>query len=185
VFPAHPSHVVLHQFDAKVKRPSIAGVISHFQTERPGSESSAHFAVSGTRIVQLVSLKDRAYHAGKVGNDYIGIEVDPQEDSETIKSVKKLLAAIKAKLSYLPEKTRHRDVPGNSTLCGADIHLDLYELDTVVTPPVTQPSVEVPPVVAPPVTVPPVTSNPPAITSAQERAIIERFLKYQLDNYFL
>jgi hypothetical protein len=190
VFPANPSHVVLHQFDAKDKKPSIAGVINHFQTERPGSESSAHFAVSGTRIVQLVSLKDRAYHAGKVGNDYIGIEVDPQEDAETIKSVKKLLAAIKAKYSYLPEKTRHgyeipnvpgHGVPGNYTLCGTDIHLDLYELDTVVTPPVTEPPVEVPPVVV----TPPVTANPTPITSAQERAIIERFLKYQLDNYFL
>jgi len=170
VFPDKPTHVVLHQFNAKDLHPELDGVIKHFQTERPGSESSAHFAVSGNRIVQAVSLKDRAYHAGKVGNDYIGIEVDPDEDAATLASVKKLLTAIKNKYGYLPIYIRHRDVPGNSTLCGADIHLELYSLDAPVTPPVTQPPVVVPP------TVP---------TAASEREAVQKFVDWVVDEYFM
>ena len=169
VFPAKPTHIVIHQFDAKEKQPTIAGAINHFQTERPGSESSAHFLVSGTRIVQAVSLKDRAYHAGKIGNDYIGIECDPDEDAETIASMKKLLAALKAKYGYEFTYTRHRDVPGNATNCGADIHLDLYKPQVVVTPPVTQPPVVVPP------TVP---------TTTGEREAVQNFVNWVVDEYF-
>lgn len=144
VFPPKPSHAVIHQFDEKEKKPSIAGVINHFQTERPGSESSAHFGVSGNRIVQFVSLNDRAYHAGKVGNDYIGIECDPAEDAATVASMKKLLAALIKKYGYAFTYTKHKDVPGNATKCGTDIHLDLYKAEVVVTPEVTKPPVVLP-----------------------------------------
>ena len=173
-FPAKPTHVVLHQFDAKAKRPSLDGVINHFQTERPGGETSAHFGVSGDRIVQFVSLKDRAYHAGATGNNYIGIEIDPQEDVKTVASVKRLLTAIKAKYGYLPIYTKHRDVPGNATSCGIDINLGLYELTS-----------EVPPVVEPEK---PIVDD--VVTDPAERAIIERFLndkaalKAALDYHF-
>lgn len=170
VFPPAPSHIVLHQFDAKDKNPSLAGVINHFQTERPGSESSAHFAISGDKIIQLVSLKDRAYHAGKIGNNYIGIEVDPDEDAETVASVRKLLAAIEIKYGYKFILTRHRDVPGNATLCGADIHLDLYKLEVPVTPPATEP-----PVVLPPVYVPVVMD---------ERQAVQDFVDWVVNEYF-
>lgn len=142
VFPAKPTHAVLHQFNARDLNPSLDGVIHHFQTERPGNESSAHFAVSGDRIVQLVSLKDRAYHAGRTGNDYIGIEIDPDQDEATVASAKKLLTAIKEKYGYLPTYIEHKDVPGNSTSCGVDIDLELYKLDVPVTPPVIQPPTE-------------------------------------------
>lgn len=172
VFPPKPTHIVLHQFDAKAKNPSLAGVINHFQTERPGSESSAHFAISGERIVQLVSLKDRAYHAGKVGNNYIGIEVDPDEDVATVASVRKLLAALEIKYGYKFIYTRHRDVPGNSTLCGADIHLDLYKLDAPVTPPAPEP-----PVVLPPIFVPVPDVN-------VERQAVQDFVDWVVNDYF-
>lgn len=145
-FPAKPEKIVLHQFDAKALKPSIAGVISHFQNPRPGSPSSAHFVVSGKRIVQMVSLKDRAFHAGTVGNDYIGIEVDPQEDADTVASVKKLILALNKKYGKVFAYTKHRDVPGNATLCGADITLEKYAVDEttpVPTPP--DPKPETPP----------------------------------------
>lgn len=127
VFPPRPEKNVIHQFDARAKNPSIDGVINHFATERPGSESSAHFSVSGQRIVQHVSLKDRAYHAGRVGNNYVGIETDPDQDAETIASVKKLLKAINEKYGYELGLTLHKDVPGNSTNCGVEINLDDYK----------------------------------------------------------
>lgn len=129
-FPANPAKLVLHQFDAKEKRPSLDGVIAHFQTDRRPKASSAHFSVSGDRIVQHVSLKDRAFHAGTVGNDYIGIEIDPQEDAATVTSVKKLIGALNTRYNKVFTYTKHRDVPGNATDCGADIHLEKYAVTT-------------------------------------------------------
>jgi hypothetical protein len=142
VFPEKPEYQVIHQFDARSKNPSIDGVIAHFATERPGMESSAHFSVSGQRIVQHVSLKDRAYHAGKVGNNYVGIETDPDQDPETIASVKKLLKAINEKYGYELKRTLHKDVPGNSTNCGVEINLNDYKLETPAPIPVPTPAPE-------------------------------------------
>ena len=148
-FPANPEKLVIHQFDAKAKKPSIEGVINHFQNPRKDNPTSAHFAVSGKRIVQSVSLKDRAFHAGSVGNSYIGIEVDPQEDADTVASVKKLISALNKKYGKVFTYTKHRDVPGNATECGADIHLDLYKVSTPT--PAPKPTPEVPTPVVPPV----------------------------------
>ena len=173
--------VVLHQFDAKSKKPSVEGVISHFQTDRRPSASSAHFVVSKKRIIQMVSLNDRAFHAGPTapeknirdaqgnlinGNEYIGIEIDPQEDAETIASVKKLLTAIRERYGYLPEYIEHRDVPNSSTECGVDIHLEKYALDEVPAPvpvPVPVPAPEPTPVTPVPVPVPePIETDAPS-----------------------
>lgn len=148
-FPANPEKLVIHQFDAKAKKPSIEGVINHFQNPRKDNPTSAHFAVSGKRIVQSVSLKDRAFHAGSVGNYYIGIEVDPQEDADTVVSVKKLISALNKKYGKVFTYTKHRDVPGNATECGADIHLDLYKVSTPA--PTPKPTPEVPTPAVPPV----------------------------------
>lgn len=171
VFPPKPTHAVIHQFDAKAKNPSIDGVINHFATERPGSESSAHFSVAGNRIVQHVSLKDRAYHAGKVGNDFIGIETDPQQDAATVASVKKLLVALKAKYGYELVKILHKNVVGNSTNCGAEINLADYEL----TPPVVVPV---------PVPEPEPTPAPEPAPTRSEEEVIDNFLAFLKESYF-
>lgn len=182
-FPANPAKIVLHQFDAKDKFPSIDGVIKHFQTAR-SNPSSAHFVVSGDRIVQMVSLRDRAFHAGTIGNDYIGIEVDPQEDAKTVASVKKLIAALNKLYGKVFTYTKHRDVPGNSTLCGADIHLENYVVEEE---PVIPPVIVVPPVdddedevIIPPVVKP----EDPEVPARSEEEIIREFLKFA-DNYLI
>jgi hypothetical protein len=77
----------------------------------------------------MVSLKDRAYHAGSVGNNFIGIETDPAQSSATIASTRKLLAALNAKYGYTLPLTRHKDVQGNSTSCGTLIDLDKYKVE--------------------------------------------------------
>jgi hypothetical protein len=175
VMPAYPEAVVIHQFDAKSKNPSIEGVIGHFATERPGSESSAHFSVSGNRIVQHVSLKDRAYHGGKIGNDYVGIETDPQQDAATIESVRKLLRALKGKYGYELITKLHKDVPGNTTNCGAEINLANYELNSVTPTPV-------PPIIVSPEPTPDPTPVPtPAV---DEEAVIDEFLAYLKEEFF-
>ena len=173
-FPSKPLKVVIHQFDARDLNPSIDGVISHFQKKRPGKESSAHFAVSEDRIVQLVSLKDRAFHAGPVGNDYIGIEIDPDQDAKTVASVRKLLTAISAKLGYMPELTRHREVPETATLCGADVDLDLYRLAANTPKPTPTPE---------PTPTPGNPGQPSVITAAQKKAIIHEFFSEVMDDY--
>lgn len=184
-FPANPAKIVLHQFDAKDKLPTIDGVIAWFQKSRPTAPSSAHFVVSGKRIVQMVSLKDRAYHAGTVGNDYIGIEVDPQEDADTVASVKKLISALNARYGKVFGYTKHRDVPGNATSCGADIHLELYTVDApaVVVPPVPTPA-PTPTPVSPPEPAPTPTPEPEPKPSLDEEAIIDNFLQTLKKVYF-
>ncbi|QFG12254.1 endolysin [Arthrobacter phage Racecar] len=173
VFPPKPTHVVTHQFDAKAKNPTLEGVISHFQTERPGNETSAHFGVSGDRIVQFVSLKDRAYHAGKIGNDFVGIEIDPQQDPATVASVKKLLVALKEKYGYELTPILHMNVVGNNTNCGAEVNLDDYKL----TPPE--------PVVVPvPVPEPEPTPAPAPEPTRTEEEIVDDFLAFLKAEYF-
>lgn len=175
-FPSNPASIVLHQFDAKELKPSIDGVISHFQTPRPGKPSSAHFAVSGKRIVQMVSLKDRAFHAGTVGNDYIGIEVDPQEDADTVASVQKLISALNKKYGKVFKYSKHRDVPGNSTLCGADIHLEKYDVGAASQKPAPEP-------VAPPVVIAPVPA-PVAEPPITDEQVVGDFLDWLKTEYF-
>jgi len=154
VFPVAPSTAVCHWWGDPMTSISMQSVIGEFQREN--SFKSAHFVVS-LEIIQMVSLKDRAYHAGAAGNGWVGIEVDPRAygTDETAKliqaNVRKLLTALKeAKYSYQLALTLHKDVPGNNTNCSS---LRLSDFD--ITPP---PVVVVPPVVVPPVVVPPTTS---------------------------
>lgn len=150
--PAHPDNYevgnfpglatdggVVHQFG--VLGIGINSVISYFQmslADRIAGElranpnkvptvgpSSAHFEIEDKRIVQMVSLNDRAYHSGKGGNDWIGIETSPAQSAETIASVNKLLAELYSK-GYRIKLWKHKDVPGNATQCGSLIDLNNY-----------------------------------------------------------
>jgi len=118
---------------------TIGSTINEFQREN--AFKSSHIAVSKGRAVQMVALKDRAYHAGAVGNGYVGIETDPYQDAETIATVKRVLVDLKA-LGYSTALIRHKDVPGNNTSCGTLIDLTKYSIaDPVVPPPVAVPPV--------------------------------------------
>jgi hypothetical protein len=174
-FPDKPAKVVIHQFGT-LGVDTIGSTINTFTNPDSGRVVSAHFAVSGKRIVQLVSLKDRAYHAGKVGNDYVGIETDPAQDADTIASTKKLLAALKAKYGYELPKILHKDVPGNSTNCGASITLSKYDLDPVVVKPAPTPA---------PVPTPVPTPSPAPVPAVTEEEVVDRFLQFLKEEYFL
>ncbi len=115
---------------------TIGSTINEFQREN--AFKSAHVAVSKGRAVQMVALKDRAYHAGTVGNDYVGIETDPYQDAETIATVRRILTDLKA-LGYSTALIRHKDVPGNNTSCGTLIDLEKYRLADPVVPSVPPP----------------------------------------------
>lgn len=126
-FPDKPEMAVIHDFGTKGKD-TITSLINWF-TKARGDGTSAHFAVSGKRIVQLVSLKDRAYHAGKIGNNYIGIETDPAQDPETIESAKSLLKELKVKYGYQFPLIEHNQIM--STSCGDDVDLANYDITLV------------------------------------------------------
>lgn len=163
---------VIHQFGT----PGVDTFDScNWQFLKVGTLVSAYWSVSGRRVRQHVSLKDRAYHASTVGNDYIGIETDPIQDPETIATVRALLIALKEK-----ENTNalvlHRNVPGNSTNCGALIDLVKYAYGSTSSIPVIVPEIVIPKPTAPPVVTPPASETPGPDHSAEVASLLQMIL---------
>jgi biotin carboxyl carrier protein len=188
---ANHSIAVIHQFGT----PNVDTFEStNAQFSKAGTLVSAYWSVSGRNIRQHVSLADRAYHAGHVGNDYLGVETDPNQDPETILTVRALLIALKAKEGKLATLMLHKNVPDNHTNCGALVNLSKY--DTAINPPVptppTQPEQTPTPAPTPvktpdtvPVTTPQSTTTVPVSVSqgtsanpAQVIALLERLLEW-------
>lgn len=145
-FPSNPSKAVIHDFGT-LGKDTFSGTVAWFQN--PKAEVSAHFVISGKNIVQMVAIKDRAYHAGSAGNNFIGIETDPAQDPDTIASTRKVLEQLKAKYGYQLELIEHNQLM--PTACGDDVNLQNYDITPPkpVDPPVTPPDPEKP--VEPPV----------------------------------
>lgn len=176
-FPAKPEKVVIHQFGT----PGVDTVNSTLNTfTNPNMErvASAHFVVSGKRIVQMVSLKDRAYHAGPGGNSFVGIETDPAQDADTIASVIKLLKALSAKYGYVLTPIRHKEVPQTNTTCGTLINLANYQIQPVVPIPAPVPTPTPTPVPTPtPAPTPAPEADKEAIIAAYQQWILKQYLK--------
>lgn len=158
-FPDKPEKAVIHDFGT-LGKDTYTGTIAWFSN--PASETSAHFVVSGKKITQMVSLKDRAYHAGPNGNNFVGIETDPAQDSDTIQSVRTVLEQLKAKYGYQLALIKHSQIM--NTACGDDVDLAKYDITPVVPPVIPEPPVvpenpttDTPPAVEPPINAP--TSN--------------------------
>lgn len=146
-FPAKPAKAVLHWWGDPAIKPGIAGLIADFSVNSTGK--SAHFGVSDTRIIQFVSLADRAFHAGAGGNDWVGIEVDPmvlEKDADgkpTARALKiranviALLTLLKTKYGYELPLTLHKNVPGAATSCSGLVLADF----ALPVPPVTPPTI--------------------------------------------
>lgn len=128
-FPNNPTTAVIHDFGTK-NVDTITSVVNTFTKKLTTNPRSAHFAVADKRIVQLVSLKDRAYHAGKLGNDFVGIETDPNQSPATIESVKKVLSELKNKYGYQLQLIEHNQIM--KTSCGDDVDLANYDITPVI-----------------------------------------------------
>lgn len=142
-FPAKPEKAVIHDFGT----PGVDTYQSVINTvTQNGSRvSGPHFVVSGKTITQTASLKDRAYHAGAAGNNFVGIETDPVQDADTIASVRTLLTELKAYYGYQLALVEHNELM--STLCGDNV--DLKNYDITEKPPV-KPEPPIDPPVEPP-----------------------------------
>lgn len=192
-FPAAPSTLVKHHWGAGYSIP-FTSPVGEFQ--RKESYKSAHMIVGETRIAQMVKIGakgekgDRAYHAGKGGNDFIGIECDPcvhERDSSGAYTPKALRiqanvqavhAAIELLKGYKFEHMLHKQVPGNATECAP---MDLATLLPRVAPPVVAPAPVTPPPVVVPVPVPTVPVVP--AQPLDERAVLLAFATWQVDQY--
>ena len=96
----------------------------------------------------MVSIKDRAYHAGPNGNNFIGIETDPAQDQDTINSTISVLKELKDKYGYQLALMEHNQIM--QTLCGDDVDLANYDIGfKPPEPPITPPEPEKPPVEPP------------------------------------
>lgn len=133
-FPLQPQKVVIHDFGT-LGRDTIQSTINTFTS--PSYNTSSHFVISGKRIVQMVTLKDRAYHAGANGNDFIGVETDPAQDQDTINSTKQLLRELRDKYGYKLSLIEHNQIM--ATQCGDNVDLNNYEIDPPIAPPVPPP----------------------------------------------
>lgn len=154
-FPSNPKWSVHHWWGT----PPIPFSSPLGEWARAQSYKSPHFQVSDTRIAQIVSLKDRAYHAGPEGNSSVGIEIDPRitelgPDGKPTAvalaiaaNVRNLYLALKSRYGYELTPILHKLVPGNNTSCSP---IDLAWLYAPLTaPPVTPAPEPTPPVTAP------------------------------------
>lgn len=150
-FPARPEAAVLHQW-GDPDATSYGSVINTARNPQPaGREMAPHFVVDDGHTTQMVSLNDRAYHAGRGGNDYVGIECDPHMRPATIARVRQLLEGLRDRNGNVPlVNVLHRNVPGAATSCGTYIEPHLDELVIEPKAPVVDPPVVDPPIVTPP-----------------------------------
>lgn len=85
--------ITIHWWDNPAKNPTIEGVIRTFQN--PLTEVSAHFIVSGDRVIQMVNMGDTAWHCRQGNPTTIGIEIDPNVPGNTYETVGALVRFIR------------------------------------------------------------------------------------------
>lgn len=120
-----PDRSVIHQFGT-LGRDTFESTDSQFKSEV--AKVSAYHSVSGRRVRQHVSLKDRAYHAASVGNNWYGMETDPAQDPETILTARGLQMAVNRFYNKKLEPILHKNVPKCATRCGDAIDLAKYDV---------------------------------------------------------
>lgn len=97
--PATVADIVKHWWNDPAVKPTMESVINTFTKE--GAFVSAHWIIGEYRIVQMVAMKDRAYHAGPAGNGFYGFEIDPRvteknADGTYTDAAKRIQANVKA-----------------------------------------------------------------------------------------
>lgn len=131
-FPARPEYLVIHQIDDPSRAPKngdwLSSAVNYFSQARPDAPTSAHMVAQAPHMIECVDSVDRAFHAGTVGNNYLAVEVPPNPDAATVELVKKWQREWRDTEGYLLKLTRHKSIEGNSTSCGTDIDLALFDI---------------------------------------------------------
>ncbi|WP_216666465.1 N-acetylmuramoyl-L-alanine amidase [Actinomyces faecalis] len=119
-----PNQVVIHHWGADGQ--THQGVVDYL-CRSSNHGASAHYVASAGRVTQLVSDRDRAWHAGPSGNPRgIGIECRPECSDGDFETVAGLVAAIRSEHGNLP-LVGHRD--HMSTACPGRWYARLADLD--------------------------------------------------------
>jgi len=116
--------ILCHWWDDPAKNPSIQGVINTFKN--PARNASAHYVVTGGRIVRMVDEANTGWHAGNwdANQRSIGIECDPRFTDDIYKTIAWLVQNIRSKHGNIPLR-RHNEFkatqcPGTADLARID-----------------------------------------------------------------
>lgn len=125
-FPLLPSGVVIHDYGTD-GRDTTQSAHNHFRAE---NTTAPHFSVDADGIYQHGLLTWRMYHAGPQGNDKIGIEVDPNVDTNaaTAANLDKLLRELDNTYDKL-RRFKHSEFMNTS--CGDDILVSRFWLESM------------------------------------------------------
>jgi hypothetical protein len=187
--PATIQGIVVHQFIAGAQRFDVhlSSVIATFTGGT--RTASAHFAVEGSRVIQFVSLTDRAFHAGTDGNNWIGIETYGGQDEATLATVARLIRELEGLAGRELPLKRHRDFM--PTQCGDQVELEniasrVAALRNPAPEPTPEPAPEPEPTPEPdpaPEPEPAPKPTPDELERAALRAELCRFAEWLIDKY--
>lgn len=117
--------IVIHHWDDPSKNPSLNGVVSWLTN--PASQVSAHYVVSDKRVIQLLNEDEIGWHAREANPFSIGIEIDPNVQGDTYKTVAALVRDIRSRRGNIPLK-RHRDYVNTS--CPGNIDVERIDRES-------------------------------------------------------
>lgn len=111
-----PNVIVIHYWDDPAKKPRFQGVVNWLC--RPNGTSSAHYVAEAGKVACLVAPRDRAWHAGPLGNPRgIGIECNPRMSKGDLETVAELIANLRKTYGNLPlqphKKYMNTSCPGD------------------------------------------------------------------------
>lgn len=112
-----PIGIVIHWWGLPEWGQTHEQVVSFLCDGNRANPTSAHYVVSEGRVTQLVSDGDRAWHCAGNNLRTIGIECHPAATDGDMRTIARLIAAIRSEWGYLP-LSRHCDhyataCPGN------------------------------------------------------------------------
>lgn len=104
----NPTGIVIHWWGLPEWNQTHDQVVNFLSDGNRSNPTSAHYVASEGRITQLVSDRDRAWHC--YGNNLrtIGIECHPAATDGDMRTIARLIAAIRSEWGYLP-LSRHSD----------------------------------------------------------------------------
>lgn len=143
-----PVGIVIHWWGLPEWNQTHDSVVNFLSDGNRANPTSAHYVASEGRITQLVSDIDRAWHCAGNNMRTIGIECHPAATEGDLRTIARLIAAIRSEWGPLP-LSRHSDhfataCPGNYSdkldyLDYLSTHLDESENEMQLTDTITRP----------------------------------------------